>query len=62
MQTILGDKLEDVKPRLSKIQSLKKKLYNHMLYDPHEDLEKLNPLHAQLDTGCNKGKTPLSRF
>ena len=26
-----------------------------MLEDPHEDLEKLDPLHVQSDTGCKKG-------
>ena len=54
----LVDTLENVKPQNP--VSEKKTTFNHMLEDPHEDLEKLDPLHAQSDTGCNKGQRPLS--
>ena len=48
---ILGDKLvEDVKPPVSE---------KDMSEDPHEDLEKLDPLYVQSDTSCNKGQRPL---
>ena len=33
-----------------------------MLGDAHEDIEKLNPLHAQSDTGCNEAHRPFSCF
>ena len=43
---ILGDKLvEDVKPPVSE---------KDMSEDPHEDLEKLDPLYVQSDTVCIK--------
>ena len=33
-----------------------------MLKAPHEDLEKLNPVHAQSDIGCYKGQRPFFCF
>ena len=51
------DPYEDIQNPVSE------KIRDHqMLGDAHEDIEKLNPLHAQSDTGCNEAHRPFSCF
>ena len=62
---ILGYIVKSVKPRLSKIQSLKKTECQRILITTCQKIlmktsKNLTALYVQSDTGCNKGQRPTS--